>query len=290
MENAIIALDFSDIDDTLIKYAKELVHEKLGIEKLYFMNFISDLTNPKKEVHQMMELLKPDKNIDDKIRSSIEYRLQNNEAGMLNYDIEIHEGSPYKKLIHWAEVKNTDMIVFGVKEKSKHSGITSKRVLHNLEKNILLVPEKASGSFKNILVPIDFSENCKRAVQKAMLIASNEPLSMVTLLNVVHGVPPGSSLGTYYTEYANMFVENSERAMKVFVKEMGINVDKIKTAIIKGAEYSISSSIHHFAATEEFDIMVVGAQSHSRFRNFLIGSVTESLVALGSKVPLLIIR
>ena len=290
MENAIVAIDFSKIDNTLIKYAKELVHEKLGIDKIYFMNFIEDLTSPKKEVHELMTLLEPERHLDEKIKSNIEYRLKNNNAKDLNYEIEVHEGKPYKKLIHWAEIKKTNLVVLGVKDKSQHSGITSKRVLHALEKNILLIPEMSTASFRNILVPIDYSENSKRAFQQAMKIASDDPLSTITLLNVVNGVPPGGVLGTHYTEYANLFIENSKQAMKNFIKDIEVDTDKIKTDIITGAEYSISNSIHQYAGLKNFDFIVLGAQSHSRFRNFLVGSVAESLVVLNLKVPVLIIR
>ena len=111
------------------------------------------------------KLFAPEYPVDEKIRDKIALDVQDTFESLKGIDlsIEVREGAPYEKLIHWTDVKDVDLLVVGQKQTSEGSGITAKRVARKSKCNVLFIPEKASSDISNILVPIDFSDNSAKA-------------------------------------------------------------------------------------------------------------------------------
>jgi len=291
MKKVLVALDLTKHDEYILSACKDLVYDKLKYRDLSFISVVNDLVHPNREIHQILELKTPDKSLDKKIKNLIKRKTEKYFSDVsLESDIHVIEGKAYKSLIHWAEVKDVDLVVVGTKEKSEHSGITAKRLAHNLNTNMLFVPESQSSAIKHILVPVDFSDNSFDALLVATSIAKKDSSVKITVLNVIDTTPGNLFLSPYYSEYFEMISENTKNSMQKFMEPIDLPDSQLNPIILNQPLTSIASSIYNYSKNNKFDLIIMGAQNHNRFRNLLLGSVTEHLIYQNPTTSLMIIR
>ncbi|MFT5084282.1 MAG: nucleotide-binding universal stress UspA family protein [Lentisphaeria bacterium] len=164
--------------------------------------------------------------------------------------------------------QKTRVLVLGVRGEShqqQHEGIGRKleTVIRSLHKPILVV-NKAFTEPKRIMLAYDGGAACKKAL--ALMTASS--MFKDTPCHIVHAGCEGEAL----LDEARGELEASGMAC------VTAQVDgKIEEAL---ARYQIENDI---------DLMLMGAFSHSRIRDFLLGSFTAKMLAITSR-PLLLLR
>lgn len=287
-----MACDLSDMDRHMLRFIKT-IKELVDIKKLYFIHIMPDVNLPKNadlEFHKLFSSEYPvDEKIEDKIKLDIE-EVIGSENG-LTFDIEVVEGQPYQKLIHWSEVKEIGLLVVGRKKESKGSGITAKRVARHARSNILFVPEGSSEEIKRILVPVDYSENSARAMKTALKIQRRAGGNIeIQALHIID-MPPAD----YYmrpiehTGFIKMLEDSAKKAFNEFMNKNEFPTDKVEPVFVDNMYNSTAAHLNDFAENENIDLIIMGAQGHSAFNSFLFGSVTERLLNKSEK-PVLIIR
>jgi len=196
-KNTMVAMDLSEMDEHVLGFTK-LISKALDIKKLDAIHIIPDLLIPENadlQFHQLFGIGYPlDERIKDKIDEQVAPVFGDNGV---ETTINVVEGKPYEKLLHWAEVKDSNLVVVGKKSKSSGSGITAKRVARKVKCNVLFVPEKAPKAIKKILVPIDFSENSARAMLKAYELSQSLENVELTCLYIGGYVPSQKMLGRF---------------------------------------------------------------------------------------------
>ena len=79
--------------------------------------------------------------------------------------------------------------------------------------------------------------------------------------------------------------------MNKFIAKLGQDIpDKLGVTLLKGSQFSVADTIKDYAEQNNSDLLILGARSHGKFRNFIIGSTTESLIHLRPNIPILIKR
>jgi len=291
MKKALIALDLSIHDKPVIAGSKRILFDKLGYKDLTFINIVNDLVHPNHDTHQLLAVSQLDKNLLQKVKEAMTDDIKNTFKELTKHiKVEVREGKAYKKLIHWIEVENVDMVVVGVKDRSSHSGITAKRLAHNINRDMLFITSNPDKKVKNILVPIDFSGQCLKALQTAFELKRKDSEVKITVLNAINAAQHGPYISAYFYKYLDIIYENTQIAVLNFLKKAKIDPKEICISIVKGVELSIAKSISEFASINNTDLIIMGAKSHNKFRNILLGSVTESLIDFQPEQDLMIIR
>ncbi len=288
----ILALDLSPMDEQLMKYVAAQ-REAFGIETAYFVHIIENFAMPKNVDVQFLKLFSPEHPVDEKVREKVGAGLREAFGNRPDIEckVEVIEGKPYEKLIHWTQVKEVDLLVVGKKSVSEGSGITARRVARSTRCNVLFVPSDAALKTKNIIVPLDFSIHSRHALQFALDIQSRVPGLLVHGLYVVD-LPPAD----YYSRahpglgYRAVLMESAEIAYHSFMQESGFSEDAIEMAFVENMRYNIASHIESFASEKAGPLIVMGARGHSPLQTFLFGSITEKLVERASQAPVLIVR
>lgn len=291
MKNCIVCLDLTNFDEHILKACNNIVGPLLGYKKMEFVNVINDLLHPEHTIHQMLELKKSEVNLEDKIKGLMEAktdRLLN--VNNLDAEYAVLEGRPYRELVHRIEVKEAGLTVVGCKSRSSHSGITPKRLAHNLNTDMLFVPESKATSIQNILVPVDFSDNCFEALELAVKMAQKSETTRVTALHIMNVSLTHAYNTVHYSEYKSMVLDNTQRSLSKFMHKLDTDFDRIESALVTGSEFSVADNINDYVENNKVDLIIMGAKSHSMFRNFIIGSTTENLINLRPNTPLLIKR
>lgn len=139
---------------------------------------------------------------------------------------------------------------------------------------------------KKILVPIDGSEDSKKALDTAIKLAEKFD-SQIILLNVIQS----------YNDYSHLTIQHYnilEEDMKLFKKKSEELLEKtkeelkyinVKTISIEG--YAVDKIIA-ISEEEKVDLIIMATHGMSRMKRYLIGSVTNNVVH-HSKIPVLVI-
>ncbi len=140
---------------------------------------------------------------------------------------------------------------------------------------------------KKILVPIDGSENSKRAISMAREIAEKFD-STILLLNIID--LRISAYPYYEAPYRdNIFQASKEQAnelLKVSKESMGNAADKVETLVLEG---NAANEIIDYVNNNEVDLVIMGSHGMSGIQRFFLGSVTNRVLH-HIKKPILIIR
>ncbi len=289
-KRVMVALDLSAMDEQLIRFTAAL-SRVLGIERVYFVHIMKNFDLPGNLDIEFQKLFAPEYPVDEKVRDKLALEVQEvfGEAPGVDMSVEVIEGNPYEKLIHWTKVKEIDLLVVGHKQNSNGSGITARRVARKAECHVLFAPEQAPREIRRIIAPIDFSENAVRALQASL--ALRRQAAELQALYVID-MPPGD----YYMQphqdagFRKMLAESAQAAYRKFLEQYELPEDPIQPVFLENNFVNVAAHIDEYARENAADLIVLGAQGHTALENFLYGSITESLVERCREIPILIIR
>ncbi len=288
----LVALDLTATDRPVLKMTKVLT-EPLGIGNLYVLHVMPDFTAPKHSDVEFHKLFSPNYPVDEKIKNKLFLDVEDALGNIpyLEMEVDVVEGKPYEKLLHWLEVKQIDLLVLGHKKNSLGSGITGKRTARKANVNILFVPEKIKHPITNILVPIDYSELSARAMQQALAISKEMENSTVTALHVVDQPSAIYYDPTFETiEFSHLLKDAAVGSYKRFLQEFHLEGRKINPEFVENEMNSFSKHIREFAIENEIGLIIMGAKGHSGLNSLLFGSVTESLLDRCKEIPIMVVR
>ncbi len=291
-ERVLVALDLSDTDARILEMAAAL-EPYLGIKKIYFLHVMPDFKAPlhvNLEFHKMFTTGYP---VDEKVRDDLAAKIQQvfGEKPGLDLQVEVIEGKPFQKLLHWAEVKNIDLLIVGNKKESEGSGITARRLARHSRRHVLLVPDGKTPGLKTILAPVDFSEPSAKSLEAALDLARRQQKAIVHALYVMDLPPSDYYMRPFETEgFREVLREAAQTAFHDFLKDHNVAENEVIKAFADNTLSNTAAHIHEYARREGAEIIVLGAQGHSPIENFIFGSVTEKLVDEATDCAVLIIR
>ena len=129
--------------------------------------------------------------------------------------------------------------------------------------------------FTNILVPVDGSDNSYKALDTA-LILSEKLGSNITVLHVMEQVPithieSEKLLSELLEAYKKENQEILSKCSKI-ASEKGIS---IKTLLLQGNPASV---ILDYCKKENFDLVIMGSRGLGKFKQLILGSVSNKIV------------
>ncbi len=126
-----------------------------------------------------------------------------------------------------------------------------------------------------ILVPVDGSENSRRAFERALSLAKSTGAS-ITAVHVIENPPTvyvesqkllNELLANYRKESAKILDQFEEAAEK-----QGI---KIESVVMEGDP---ASNIVNYANKEGFDMIVIGSRGLGKIKEMMLGSVSRKVI------------
>ncbi len=160
----------------------------------------------------------------------------------------------------------------------------------SVSKRVRQEPKESSRTLKNhgkILLGYDGSENAKRALDRAIVLATaqNAALRIVVAANTILPVY-GTTVSYYPPDYADEVITEGKKTLAEAIgraKEAGAQVSG---AVVDGPA---AETILNLAGKEEADLIVVGKRGTSGVERFLLGSVSSSVVN-HSKCDVLVVK
>ena len=138
---------------------------------------------------------------------------------------------------------------------------------------------------RKILVPVDGSENSRRALEHATSMAvAGDALTLVQVIEV----PPTLYIGSQklLNEIMGKFKEDSVRILdqsRALAQKSGVAVDAVTL------EGDTAQGIVDYAQNENFDMIVMGSRGLGKLKEIVLGGVS-SKVLQRAKCPVLIVK
>lgn len=290
IKKLIVCLDQSPLDQTLVQYA-EFIAKVNQTKKIYFVNVIKNLTVPKEVLEEFPNLVE---NMINERKESMETivkeNFKNSKGISLNYVVK--EGSLSKKILKLSEEKSADMILIGRKVKLSGTGVASLRLARRASCSLLIVPEGTTPKLTKLLVPSDFSEYSKDALEEAIMIAEKHGKNNLEIVcQNVFSVPSGYHFtGKTYEEFTQIMQLHAEINYKKFIRKIDTKGIKITPIYTKDDDDDPVEEIVSKAVEIEADGIIIGAKGRTAATALFIGSMAERLIQYNDSLPLLVTR
>jgi nucleotide-binding universal stress UspA family protein len=275
----VVAMALDDRDATTLKHTAHFA-QAAGSQIVYMVHVAPtfDLPPDISEQSQNIVLLN-DKDIEHQLRQTFtEQQIQ------FPFDTQIEcviqRGSLVTELVRLAAQKGADLICVGRRPREDHDLLTESAmdVLRKAVCSTFLVPSGVHSSYNRILVPVDFSEHSREALDIAVAVATSSPGATITILHV-YEVPTGYyKTGRKYEEFAYIMKKHAEQQWDKFSSEIDFQ------GVLRTVRFELSEIVSKtiLSVAEEIDshLIVMGSHGRTRLAGFLLGHVADSV---GSK-------
>ena len=192
-------------------------------------------------------------------------------------------GKPFLEIIKVAKEKDVDLMAIGTHGRAGVDrvilGSVAERVVRKAGCTVMVIRNRKYVGFKRIIVPIDFSDCSRKALEYAVATARAHS-SKLTILHVYEG-----SFVEPYVKAANSEEEANE-IMKEIERVNETKYDEfLKTVDLSGVEYEKllekgipETEIVDIAMEKQANLIVMGTHGRSGIKHILIGSTAEEVV------------
>uniref|UniRef100_UPI004047A8C6 universal stress protein n=1 Tax=Algoriphagus sp. TaxID=1872435 RepID=UPI004047A8C6 len=289
IKKMIVCLDQSPLDQTLIAFAGAIAKVN-QVKKIYFTNVIKNFGLPKEMLEEFPDLI--EKMVGER-RTAMENTVNKylDPQKGLEVSFVVKEGNLSKKILKLAEEKSVDLILLGKKAALVGTGVASQRMARRATCSLLLVPEDAKPKFTRLLVPSDFSEHSKTALEEGILWAKKQGLKTELFFQNVFTIPSGYYFtGKSLEEFTDQLKAHAAANFKKFIRKIDTKGIKITPIYTPDQDDNPIQEIVATALAQKADVILIGAKGNTASTALHIGSLAERLIQYNNRVPLLVSR
>jgi nucleotide-binding universal stress UspA family protein len=289
IKKLIVCLDQTSMDETLVKFAAFIANIN-QTKKIYFTNIIRNLNIPKEVLKEFPNLI--DSMVEDR-KAQMKELVEKNWVDMSGTEVTyvVKEGQLAKKILKLAHEKSADMILVGRKVTLPGSGVGTQRLARRASCTLMIIPENTIPEINKILVPSDFSEYSKDALEEAILIAEKSGKKTEIICQNVFTVPSGYHFtGKSYDEFSAIMQTHAKINYQKFIRKIDTKGIKITPVYTKDEDDDPVEDIIKKAIEIKANSIIIGAKGRTAAAALFLGSMAERLIQLNNKIPLLVIR
>jgi nucleotide-binding universal stress UspA family protein len=289
IKKLIVCLDQSSLDETLIRFAS-FIAKANQTKKIYFTNIIRNLNIPKEVLSEFPNLIE---NMVEERKAQMKEVVENNflKTDDIEFSFVVKEGQLSKKVLKLAHEKSADMILVGRKVTLPGTGVISQRLARRASCSLLIIPENSTPKINRLLVPSDFSDYSKDAMEEAILIAEKYGKKTEIVCQNVFTVPSGYHFtGKSYEEFTSIMQMHAEINFRKFIRKIDTKNIQITPIYTQDEDDDPVEDILAKAKEINADAIIIGAKGRTAATALFIGSMAERLIQLNDEFPLLVTR
>ncbi len=196
------------------------------------------------------------------------------------------EGEPHEEIVDLAEAEGCDLIVMGIglesMEKVFVMGSTTARVIGYSQIDVLVVPEKATIGWQNLLLATDGSKHSEKAAARAAAIAKSNGAE----LNIVSATDFVCELYAQAPEVGEALIKKARKTLDTSKKHADLEGLKTECFVREGEAYK---AIIDLAKEKKTEMIVIGSHGKTGLKRLLMGSVVEKVIG-HSHCPVLVVK
>ncbi len=135
---------------------------------------------------------------------------------------------------------------------------------------------------KNVITPIDFSENAQKVAEAAVTIA-NRFEAQLRLVYVVQNFDDYSGFFVPPVNLPNLeeeLYQSAQRKMELFIEDnekifTGIGLKNVQSDVLRG---DVAEEILNFAVEQSCDLIVMGTHGYKGLEKIMFGSIADKVV------------
>jgi nucleotide-binding universal stress UspA family protein len=290
IKKLIVCLDQTPLDQTMVEYAAFIARVN-QTKKIYFANVIKNLSIPKEVLEEFPNLIE---NMINERKEAMEAVVNKHFPESLkgvSISFVVKEGNLSKKILKLAEEKSADMIIIGRKVDLPGTGVASQRLARRASCSLLIVPEGSKPRIRKLLVPSDFSDYSKDALEEAIMIAEKHGKNVEIVCQNVYNIPSGYHFtGKSYEEFRAIMQMHAEINYRKFIRKIDTKGIKITPIYTQDDDDDPVQEIVSKALEIEADGIIIGAKGRTAATALFIGSMAERLIQYNDSLPLLVTR
>ena len=271
----VVAVSFDERDAVTLRHAARIASEAES-ETVYVVHVAPTFDLPEDVADRFPELVRPvDEALTERLQAMLAKR-QSEFPAKTRVECVVREGRPAEVLLRLAARKSADLICVGAHAEDADSiHVAAPTIVRKAPCSVLVVPSGFEPNYERILVPVDFSECSRSAVEQAVKLASIGSGGSLVLLHV-YQVPIGyAKTGQSYEEVAEVMRDVAKREWERFSRT--VEFDGVPWEIRFELNPNAPSKIATVA--NEIDARLVVLASHGRTMpaGFLLGHVTDTV-------------
>lgn len=297
IKKIVVGLKYSPIDASLVAYVSRLV-ELLQAERIDFLHIVK-LSLPdeiKKNFPELEETALKERKAE--ITKVVQENFKPEKEIQLNIDV--HSASnKLKGVVEYIRTNEMDLAIVGRSTVTGKSSNLIQRLARRAPCQLLILPEEVTMRIdKNdilhkFLVPVDFSEYSKLALQRAIILAARNkdthPVEIVC--QHVFTVPSGYHYtGKTKTEFAKIMKKNAQESFDNWISTFDTKGVKITSVMSEDTDEDKTSDIKKLAKKIDADCIIIGSKGKTATVAFFMGSLAEKLVKNAANFTLLMVR
>jgi nucleotide-binding universal stress UspA family protein len=282
IKNILVALDLSEMDETLINYAS-FIAGRLKAENVYFVHNIK-----KYEISDLFAEHLKDVNLDEVIGDDLNEKVEQHFKAQANWEVLISEDPYSESLIKYIVDKySIHLAIVGNKKHEKGTGVVSSKLLRLLRCDILAVPRNAEGKIDTIWAGTDFSHDSRKVFRVTRELQEGYDVT----LKVVHVYSVPLQFSPYVSPEAMgpKVEKHVKEKFDKFLKKLEYP-GQIEPLIFMGRESGAAQKILANIRTSDVDMLIVSDKGGNTFSPFAVGTVTEELFNANLEVPLWVVK
>lgn len=271
MKNILVAVDLTDMDETLIRYA-HFLQKKLNLDIVHFVHNIKGY-----EVDDVLEDLLEGKDIRRLIEKNLKAKIARvfTQENTYTLDILEHDSTEYN-LKAWARKQEVDTILLGFKQEQFGTAAMAQKLIRMFKGNVMLVPRTASLQWNRILVPTDLSAPFQLIIEKLKLMRQLDPHPEIHILKSF-GIP---SLFFPFVDDKRAVKQAHELIDKQYSevkRKYAVPEDVVFHARYQG-DQSVVDIIQEKSKRLHADLIIMSAKGASKIPSIFIGSTINEIV------------
>jgi nucleotide-binding universal stress UspA family protein len=289
IKKILVTLDVSEMNRELLQHASFIV-DNSNATRIYFINVIKELNLPHEVKEEFPEL---EKRALRERRSQIKREIAAyfTPAREIESKVFIKQGQPTRSILNFATKTGVDLIVVGRKINLKGTGMLAQRLARRASCNLLIVPEGSTPRIERMLVPIDFSDYSKLALEEAIFFASRSKTPVEITCQNVYSIPVGYHYtGKSYEEFSAIMKRNAAADFEKFMSEIDTKGVSIHPQYSLDDNDNLVSDIYDMADKIDASVIIIGAKGRTAAAALFLGSFAEKMIQAELKYPLLVAR
>jgi len=199
----------------------------------------------------------------------------------VNFTCTVRFGRPAMEIAIRGEEISADLMVVGAHGGNFFTdlflGNTADKLVRLCKRPLLIVKNEPVRQYRNILVPVDFSDDAKQAANTALQI---EPQANITFLHAYdvwfEGKMHYANVAQEAIDYYRMEARESARlALNGFIAGLKVPQRHFARHLVFGIPGPV---VRDFAEKMQPDLIVMGKHGRSRIEEMIIGSVTRDTI------------
>lgn len=184
-----------------------------------------------------------------------------------------------------------DLLVIGAKGATNARdvilGSTAEKVVRRSDSPVLVVRNKVAGDYARLVVAMDFSEDSKAALRFAAAVA---PAARIYLVHAFMPLPRTPQIQAPISEediarYDEAVKKQAAERMDAVIRECGVDEDRVEPVMDYGNAPLV---IREKAQAVDAELIVVGRHGEHKFKDWLLGSVTNNILNSSSRDVLVV--